>query len=371
MKTETAFEPCSRPLYFSVFQTFHTKNSTCTHGNKKQKTQWQCLQFCWGNLWRYFCTVCPQSGSILHICTQTHRAVYRKCWWELQTLCPRRHTLPWACTGFSSTPTLYLHTHTHTESQKITTTMPQCLLPVEKNPIWGLLHLSGFGHPMPACLNSLQWFLYPDWQPVFAFCLWLPDPAWCSVSSINAPFNSVASELAFGCEGKELGFCYVDEAETVLMKKILNWSLLSPFMPARKPVVTTSRLLPLIQYILQRDPPCILVSLPFCHPAISYSLLYCPALVAQLKLTYSPILSSSPIDHHQFKSSHSFPALFSTAESAYHLLRDPTQDLWQVTITIDTPSLWRFCVIPLNYTKPPYCVCAFFVLCPVLVTYLK
>lgn len=67
------------------------------------------LQSCWGILWRYFCIVCPQSGSILHICRRTHMVVYRICWWEPQTPCPRRHTLPWECTVSSSILTLCLH----------------------------------------------------------------------------------------------------------------------------------------------------------------------------------------------------------------------------------------------------------------------
>lgn len=67
------------------------------------------LQFCWGILWRYFCIVCPQSGSILHICRRTHMVVYRICWWEPQTPCPRRHTLPWERIVSSSIPTLCLH----------------------------------------------------------------------------------------------------------------------------------------------------------------------------------------------------------------------------------------------------------------------
>lgn len=67
------------------------------------------LRFCWGILWRYFCIVCPQSGSILHICRRTHMVVYRICWWEPQTPCPRRHTLPWERIVSSSIPTLCLH----------------------------------------------------------------------------------------------------------------------------------------------------------------------------------------------------------------------------------------------------------------------
>lgn len=74
-----------------------------------------CLQFCWDNQWRYSCIVCLQSGSILHICRRTHRVVYRRCCSEPRTPCPRRHTLPWACTESSSTPTLYLHTHRESE----------------------------------------------------------------------------------------------------------------------------------------------------------------------------------------------------------------------------------------------------------------
>ena len=77
----------------------------------KRSRRRMCLQFCWGTQWRYSCIVCLQSGSILHICRRTHRVVYRRCWWEPRTPCPRRHTLPWACTESSSTPTLYLHTH--------------------------------------------------------------------------------------------------------------------------------------------------------------------------------------------------------------------------------------------------------------------
>lgn len=99
----------------SVIQMCHFQCFICTY-IKNKKTVWQCLRFCWGNPWRYFCTVCPQSGSTLHICTRTHRVVYKRCWWELQTPSPRRHTPPWACTEFSSIPTLYLHTHTHTQN---------------------------------------------------------------------------------------------------------------------------------------------------------------------------------------------------------------------------------------------------------------
>lgn len=87
------------------------------HNNKKERRR-LCLQFCWGNQWRYSCIVCLQSGSTPHICRRTHRVVYRRCWWEPRTPCPRRHTLLWACTESSSTPTLYLHTHRRSDHQR-------------------------------------------------------------------------------------------------------------------------------------------------------------------------------------------------------------------------------------------------------------
>lgn len=80
----------------------HKHNKDCSFSHTH-------LQSCWGILWRYFCIVCPQSGSILHICRRTHMVVYRICWWEPQTPCPRRHTLPWECIVSSSILTLCLH----------------------------------------------------------------------------------------------------------------------------------------------------------------------------------------------------------------------------------------------------------------------
>lgn len=69
---------------------------------------WRRSPFCWGIPWRCSGTVCPPSGSSLHICRRTHTAVYRKCWWEPRTPCPRPHTPPWGRTESSSTPPRYL-----------------------------------------------------------------------------------------------------------------------------------------------------------------------------------------------------------------------------------------------------------------------
>lgn len=80
--------------------------------------------FCWGILWRCSGTVCPPSGSSLHICRRTHTAVYRKCWWGPRTPCPRPHTPPWGRTESSATRPRYLPETRQTAQRRVGGTRP-------------------------------------------------------------------------------------------------------------------------------------------------------------------------------------------------------------------------------------------------------